>query len=65
MTVKFKNLLEATGMNIKQMSEYFNVPYRTAQDWAAERRTPPDYVVDLMRYKLIKEGKIKEELEEL
>lgn len=60
--MKFKELQDLAGMNIKQMSNYFNIPYRTAQDWAAERRTPPEYVMDLMKYKLIKEGKIKEEV---
>lgn len=58
----FKELQDLVGMNIKQMSDYFNIPYRTAQEWRAERRTPPEYVLDLMRYKLEKEGKIKEEL---
>lgn len=27
------------------LAKRFGIPYRTVQDWYAERRTPPDYVV--------------------
>lgn len=53
----FKELLQQSGMNIKQMSDYFKIPYRTAQDWNAGRRTPPEYLLGLMAYKLEKEKK--------
>lgn len=44
-----------TGMTQKAFSEYLNIPVWTIQDWEGERRTPPDYVVELIEYKIIKE----------
>ena len=54
----FKELRESTGMNMKQFSDYFNIPYRTIQNWDAERRQCPEYLMDLMEYKLVNENKI-------
>lgn len=54
----FKELRESTGMNMKQFGEYFNIPYRTIQNWDSERRHCPDYLLELMKYKLEKECKI-------
>lgn len=48
----FKELKEASGMNIKQFSEYFNIPYKTVQKWNAEERHCSDYLINLMLYKL-------------
>ena len=57
--MKFNELLESSGMNMKQFSEYFNIPYRTVQNWKNEERKCPDYVMKLMEYKLIKENVFK------
>jgi DNA-binding transcriptional regulator YiaG len=54
----FKQLREASGMNIKQFSDYFNIPYRTMQNWESERRQCPEYLLELMHYKLVNESKI-------
>lgn len=51
----FKTLLEESGMNIKQFSEYFGIPYRTVQGWKAGERECPDYLLKLIIYKLEKE----------
>ena len=48
----FKELREASGMNMKQFSDYFNIPYRTIQNWDSERRQCPKYLLELMEYKL-------------
>ncbi|MBE6882573.1 MAG: helix-turn-helix domain-containing protein [Ruminococcaceae bacterium] len=48
----FKELREKSGMNLTKFSGYFNIPYRTIQDWEAGRRKCPPYVLDLMEYKL-------------
>ena len=48
----FKEVLEVSGMTLKQFSNYFGIPYRTVQDWHAEKRTPPDYVLSLLLYKI-------------
>ena len=47
-----KELREQSGMSRTQFAEYFNIPYRTIQDWELGNRTPPDYLIDLMVYKL-------------
>ena len=54
----FKELRTSTGMNIKEFSEYFNIPYRTMQNWESERRQCPEYLLELMQYKLLNENKI-------
>lgn len=54
----FKELRTSTGMNIKEFSDYFNIPYRTMQNWESERRQCPEYLLDLMKYKLLNENKI-------
>ena len=43
-------------MSQKDFAEYFNVPVRTLQDWEHGKRTPPEYVVELIKYKIEKEG---------
>lgn len=45
-------LKENSGMNWKQLSEYFDIPYRTIQDWEHGKREMPSYVLRLMQYKL-------------
>ena len=57
--ISFKELLEKSNMKMTQFSEYFNVPYRTVQDWKAGVRKCPAYVVELLIYKLEKEKIIK------
>lgn len=41
-----------TGMNRKEFSEYFQIPYRTVQDWELGNRQMPSYLLRLMVYKL-------------
>lgn len=53
-----KELIKQSGMNIKQFSEYFNIPYRTIQGWRLEERKCPEYLINLMIYKLEKEKKL-------
>ncbi len=45
-------LKEDSGMNWKQFAEYFQIPYRTVQDWERGNRRMPDYLLRLMEYKL-------------
>ncbi|MCQ2537257.1 MAG: helix-turn-helix domain-containing protein [Lachnospiraceae bacterium] len=49
-------LRNATGMNRRQFSDYYGIPYRTVQDWEAGKRTMPEYVIELMKYKAEQEG---------
>ncbi len=54
--MNFKELREASGMSIKEFAEYFNIPYGTAEKWNRGARECSPYLLDLMRYKLEKEG---------
>lgn len=50
-----KELRQAAAMSRKEFSEYFNIPYRTIEDWEAGRRKCPVYLEELIKYKLEKE----------
>jgi DNA-binding transcriptional regulator YiaG len=51
------NELRATsGMSRKQFAEFFGFPYRTLQNWELGLRECPDYLLDLIEYKLKNEN---------
>ncbi|HHW90798.1 MAG TPA: helix-turn-helix domain-containing protein [Clostridiales bacterium] len=52
---ELKKIREQTRMTQKAFADYFNIPVRTLQDWEAKKRTPPPYVVELIKYKIEKE----------
>lgn len=54
-------LHEDTGMNRRQFASYFEIPYRTVQDWELGNRKMPDYLLKLMKYKAEKERLIRPE----
>ena len=54
-------LRDSTGMTRREFCEYFEIPYRTVQDWELGNRKMPDYLFHLMEYKLQMEKMIKEE----
>ena len=39
-------------MNWKAFAQYFDIPYRTVQDWYLGKRGMPDYLLRLMSYKI-------------
>ena len=53
-------LRESTGMTRKEFCEYFEIPYRTVQDWELGNRKMPDYLLRLMEYKIRLEQGIKD-----
>lgn len=57
--MSFKELRRLSGMSLKQFSDYFSIPYRTIQNWDAEVRQCPAYLLELMLYKLKNENHIK------
>lgn len=59
--MKFKDIRQMSGMNMSQFSRYFDIPYRTIQDWEYENRKCPPYLLGLMQYKLEKEGMLQTE----
>lgn len=44
-------LRNSMGMSRKEFCEYFEIPYRTLQDWELGNRKMPDYLMRLMEYK--------------
>ena len=57
--IDIKQLREKYGMSRGEFCDFFNIPYRTVQDWESGKRTPPLYVYELLNYKLEKETEIK------
>lgn len=47
---KIKALRASTGMNRKEFSEHFDIPYRTITEWERDGRHAPDYVIRLLEY---------------
>lgn len=45
-------LRNSTGMNRREFAEYFEIPYRTIQEWELGNRRMPDYLFRLMAYKI-------------
>lgn len=52
----FEQLRRKSGMNKTEFSEYFEIPFRTVQNWENGSRKCPPYLMKLMEYKLKKEG---------
>lgn len=61
--MNIKKLRTRVGMSQRQFAEYFNIPKRTIENWEGEQRTPPEYVVELIKYKI--EGECKKVIKEL
>lgn len=45
-------LKETSGLNWKAFAAYFDIPYRTMQDWYMGKRRMPEYLLRLMYYKM-------------
>lgn len=59
------NLRNLTNMTQKEFGEYLNIPIRTIQNWESEHRKPPEYVTELIEYKIKKEKLNMKKLVEL
>lgn len=51
-----KYLRLAAGMKQGEFAKYFGIPLRTLQNWESGVRRPPEYLISLIEYKLMKEG---------
>jgi DNA-binding transcriptional regulator YiaG len=51
-TNRIRKMRKEAGMTQKMFSDFFGIPVRTLQDWEAGARTPPEYLVQLLPYKL-------------
>ena len=54
-----RELRDLSGMTQKAFAEYFGISKRNIEEWESGRRKCSDYLYDLMKYKLKKEGIIK------
>lgn len=54
-----KAIRERTGLNLTEFSRALNIPYRTLQDWEAGRRACPEYVVELIAYRVGHDPELK------
>ena len=57
MAYAFKMVRAESEMNRKEFAEWLGIPYRTMQEWELERRAMPQYVLDLIAYKVRNEKK--------
>ena len=46
-----RELRDRLGMNRREFSDYYGIPYRTVQDWEAEKRELSEYLLRLMIYR--------------
>ena len=57
----FKELRALTGMSQRKFAAYFGISRRTIEEWDSDNRECKPYILDLMKYKLEKEGIIPRE----
>ena len=50
-----------SGEELLEFAEYFEIPYRTVQDWELGNRRMPYYLLRLMVYKVDKENLAKQD----
>lgn len=55
----FKELRHLSCMTQAAFADYFGIPKRTVENWEGGQRKCPEYLLDLMAYKLKNEGIIK------
>jgi DNA-binding transcriptional regulator YiaG len=55
-----KDIVIASKMTQRSFAEHLNIPLRTVENWCGNTRKCPDYVLELIIYKLKSEGIIKE-----
>jgi DNA-binding transcriptional regulator YiaG len=51
-----KKLRKQSGMTQQAFADYFGVSKRAVESWEGGKRKCPDYLLNLMKYKLEKEG---------
>lgn len=47
--MKIKELRNLTGMSQREFALYFNISVRSIQEWEQERKSPPSYLVGLLK----------------
>lgn len=52
----FAEIIKKTGMSVPAFARAFNIPYNTVSSWVRGERNPPEYVLELIEYKINKEA---------
>ncbi len=52
MESKIKAIRAKTGLSQAKFATVYHIPMRTLQDWERAVRTPPDYVIELLEFKV-------------
>lgn len=55
-----KEIRKAAGMTQKEFAEYFGMSKRNVENWEGGTNKCPPYLLALIKYKLQKEGLLKE-----
>lgn len=58
MTISMTELVQLSGLSLVELSKILCIPYRTIQDWNSGKHKCPDYVLNLIEYKMKNEGLI-------
>lgn len=54
-----KELRARTGMTQQRFADYFKISKRSVESWEGGKRKCPEYLVELIEYKLEKENLLK------
>ena len=49
---KVKEIRAKTGLSQAKFADAYHIPMRTLQDWERAVRTPPDYVIELLEFRV-------------
>lgn len=44
-----KEIAAEHNLSVRQLGIRYGIPQRTIEDWSAERRKPPEYVINLLK----------------
>ena len=62
---RMRSLRRLTGLNRRSFCERYRIPYQTVTEWELGRREMPDYVLELLEYRVKTEQILKDlDLEE-
>lgn len=53
--IKIRRLREVTKLSRREFAEHIGIPLRTIEDWESGRRNPPEYVIELIEFRITHE----------
>lgn len=62
---QLKDIIITYGLNLKQLSVKFKIPYRSIQNWIGGKSNPPAYVINMMGWILALEDRNRAAVDEL